>query len=102
MALARALVADPAALLLDEPLSNVDVELRLEMIALLRELLLERRRTVLLVTHDLRQAGALAHRVAVLEGGQLVQVGTLDELEARPATKFVEALLADRGQRSLP
>jgi len=102
VALARALVADPIALLLDEPLSNVDVALRLELIALLREILSERRRTVLLVTHDLRDAAELAHRVAVIEGGHLVQVGTVDELQARPATKFVEALLADRGQRSLP
>ena len=100
VALARALVADPVALLLDEPLSNVDVALRLELIALVRELLSERPRTVVLVTHDLREAAALAHRVAVLEGGRLVQVGTVDEIQARPATKFVEALLSDRGPRS--
>src|SRR5882724_10755268 len=94
---ARALVGEPAAVLLDEPLSNVDVMLRQELIALLRELLNERRLAVLLVTHDLREAGAVANRVAVLEAGRLVQVGTIPELQARPATKFVEALLADRG-----
>jgi ABC-type Fe3+/spermidine/putrescine transport system ATPase subunit len=97
VALARALVGEPAALLLDEPLSNVDVMLRQELIALLRELLDERRCAVLLVTHDLREAGALANRVAVLEAGRLVQVGTMADLQARPATRFVEALLADRG-----
>jgi len=96
VALARALVGEPVALLLDEPLSN-DVMLRQELIALLRELLNERRLAVLLVTHDLREAGAVANRVAVLEAGRLVQVGTIPELQARPATKFVEALLADRG-----
>ena len=97
VALARALVADPAALLLDEPLSNVDVALRLELIALLSELLTERRRTVLLVTHDLREAAALAHRVAVIEDGHVAQIGTIGELQERPATRFVEALLSDRG-----
>jgi len=97
VALARALVGEPVALLLDEPLSNVDVMLRQELIALLRELLDERRLAVVLVTHDLREAGALANRVAVLEAGRLVQAGTIPELQARPATRFVEALLADRG-----
>jgi ABC-type Fe3+/spermidine/putrescine transport system ATPase subunit len=97
VALARALVGQPVALLLDEPLSNVDVMLRQELIALLRQLLDERRRAVLLVTHDLREAGALANRIAVLEAGRLVQVGTMADLQARPATRFVEALLADRG-----
>ncbi len=97
VALARALVAEPEGLLLDEPLSNVDVMLRQELIALLRELLADQRRAVLFVTHDLREAGALADRVAVLEAGRLVQVGTMTELQTRPATKFVEVLLADRG-----
>jgi len=96
VALARALVGEPRALLLDEPLSNVDVALRAELIALLRELLAERRRPALLVTHDLREAGALADRVAVIEQGRLVQIGTIPEIQARPATRFVEALLADR------
>ncbi|TMA24904.1 MAG: ABC transporter ATP-binding protein [Deltaproteobacteria bacterium] len=97
VALARALAADPRALLLDEPLSNVDVLLRRELIALLREVLAERQLPVLLVTHDLREAGALADRVAVMDAGRLVQIGTIAELQARPATRFVEALLADRG-----
>ena len=96
VALARALVTDPGALLLDEPLSNVDVALRRELIALLREVLPDRRRPTLLVTHDLREAQELANRIAVIEAGELVQVGTIDELGARPATRFVEALLADR------
>ncbi len=84
VALARALVGEPVALLLDEPLSNVDVMLRQELIALLRELLDERRLAVVLVTHDLREAGALANRVAVLEAGRLVQAGTIPELQGPP------------------
>jgi len=74
------------------------VALRRELIALLHELLAERRRAVILVTHDLREAAALANRVAVIEAGRLVQVGTIDDLQARPATQFIEALLADRRQ----
>jgi len=96
VALARALAAEPIALLLDEPLSNVGVALRRALVVLLQELLAERRRAILLVTHDLREAAALASRVAVIEGGRLVQAGTIDELQARPATPFVRALLADR------
>jgi iron(III) transport system ATP-binding protein len=95
VALARALAAEPKALLLDEPLANVDVALRRELIALLQELLSDRRCAVLLVTHDLREAAALASRVAVIESGRVVQAGTIEELQARPATRFVEALLAD-------
>jgi len=64
---------------------------------LLREVLAERRLPVLLVTHDLCEAGALADRVAVLDAGRLVQIGTIADLQARPATRFVEALLTDRG-----
>jgi molybdate transport system ATP-binding protein len=94
--MARALVTDPAALLLDEPLFNVDVALRRELMALLCEVLSERRRSTLLVTDDLREAQELANRIAVIKGGEFGQVVTIDELQARPATKFVEALLADR------
>src|SRR5207302_11255006 len=94
VALARALVGEPRGLY-STSRSNVDDALRAELIALLRELLAERRRAFLFVTHDLREAGALANRVAVIEQGPLVQIGTMADLQARPATKFVEALLAD-------
>jgi iron(III) transport system ATP-binding protein len=94
VAIARALVTSPAALILDEPLSSLDVVLARELIDLLRELL--RERAALYVTHEPREV-ALAHRVAVLEAGTIVQIGTPAELRAQPATPFVEAIARDLG-----
>lgn len=95
VAIARALVLHPAAVLLDEPLANVDVDLRRELLALFRELFAERGTTVLHVTHDLREAVALAHRFVIVEGGRIVQDGPLAGLEAAPATPFVRSLVED-------
>jgi ABC-type Fe3+/spermidine/putrescine transport system ATPase subunit len=97
VAIARALVLEPQAVLLDEPLSNVDVDLKRELLKLFRELLRERRTTTLYVTHDLREAAALGDRIGVMEEGRIVQDGTLDELRARPANDFVRALVDDLG-----
>ena len=95
VAIARALVLEPQAVLLDEPLSNLDVDLKRELLKFFRELLRERGTTTLYVTHDLREAAALSDRIAVMEGGRIVQDGTLDELRARPANDFVRALFDD-------
>jgi ABC-type Fe3+/spermidine/putrescine transport system ATPase subunit len=95
VAIARALVLDPGAVLLDEPLASVDVELKRDLLSLLRDLFRERSATVLHVTHDLREAAALADRFAVLEEGRLVQEGGLDDLRRVPATPFVRALVID-------
>ena len=95
VAIARALVQEPRAVLLDEPLSNVDVELRRELLGLFGELFRERGATVLYVTHDLREAAAMAGRVAILEAGRVVQEGSLGDLRGAPATPFVRALVAD-------
>jgi ABC-type sulfate/molybdate transport systems ATPase subunit len=95
VAIARALVLHPAAVLLDEPLANVDVDLRRELLALFRELFAERGTTVLHVTHDLREAVALGRRFVVVEGGRIVQQGALAGLEAAPATPFVRSLVED-------
>jgi iron(III) transport system ATP-binding protein len=97
VAIARALVLEPEAVLLDEPLSNVDVDLRQELLTLFRTLFRERQASVLYVTHDLREAEAIADRIAVLEGGRLVQHGTAADLRRQAATPFVEALVADAG-----
>ncbi len=97
VAIARALVLEPRAVLLDEPLSNVDVDLKRELLRLFRKLLRERGTTALYVTHDLREAAALSDRIGVMEGGRIVQDGTLDELRARPANDFVQTLLDDLG-----
>jgi iron(III) transport system ATP-binding protein len=95
VAIARALVQEPRAVLLDEPLSNVDVELRRELLALFGELFQERGSTVLYVTHDLREAATVSRRVAILEAGRVIQEGSLDDLRGAPATPFVRALVAD-------
>ena len=95
VAIARALVLEPRAVLLDEPLSNLDVGLKRELLSVFRDLLKEQRTTALYVTHDLREAAALGDRIAVMERGKIVQEGTLESLRARPATGFVRALLDD-------
>jgi ABC-type sugar transport system ATPase subunit len=88
VAIARALVARPRAILLDEPLANVDVALAAELLALFRSVLRGQRVTTIYVTHDPREAAALADRIAVLEGGRVTQIGTLDEIRSEPATSF--------------
>jgi iron(III) transport system ATP-binding protein len=95
VAIARALVTEPRAVLLDEPLASVDVDLKRELRALLRELFRERGTTAVYVTHELREAAAVAHRFAVLEAGRVVQEGGLGDLTRAPATAFVRALVQD-------
>ena len=75
VAIARALVLEPRAVLLDEPLASIDVDLRRELLALLRELFAENGTTAIHVTHDLREAVAIASRFAVMEEGRIVQQG---------------------------
>ncbi|MGQ0612925.1 MAG: ABC transporter ATP-binding protein [Planctomycetaceae bacterium] len=95
VAIARALVLDPVAVLLDEPLASLDVVLKRELLTVLRAVLREAGATAVYVSHDPREAAALADRVAVLEGGRIVQTGTLDDLRADPATDFVTGLIAE-------
>ena len=97
VAIARTLVADPRAVLLDEPLSNLDVGLKQELIALFRELLRERNTTAVYVTHDPREAQTLAARTAILDGGRIVHLGTLDELRGRDDLPFARSLVAALG-----
>lgn len=93
VAIARALVTTPTALLLDEPLANVDVALKEDMLSLLAELLSERATPALYVTHDPREAARLARRMVVVEDGAIAQEGTLAELRAHPATPFIRRLI---------
>jgi ABC-type sulfate/molybdate transport systems ATPase subunit len=102
VAIARALVLEPRALLLDEPLANVDVDLKRELLVLLRELVRESGATVVHVTHDLREAMAIAQRFAVMEAGRIVQQGGIAELRGAPATPFVRSLLDDLDDRGSP
>lgn len=89
VALARALATDPRVLLLDEPLSALDPETKEGLQCELRELHRRVKVTVVHVTHDFEEAVALGSRVAVLNGGQIVQVGTPDEVLRRPKSEFV-------------
>lgn len=95
VAIARALVPDPDAILLDEPASNLDVVLKRDLLRMFRQVLKEREGTALYVTHDPREAASLGDRIAIMEKGQIVQVGELRQLRALPANDFVRALVED-------
>ncbi len=89
VALARALVAGPGLLLFDEPLSNLDADLRERLRVEIATLTRETGATALYITHDQAEAFALADRIGVLDRGRLVQVGTAEDLYREPATPFV-------------
>ena len=103
VALARALAVNPRVLLLDEPLSNLDAKLRLEMRQELRDLHERTKLTMIYVTHDQGEALALGSRIAVLNAGRIEQVGSGAELLTQPATNFVHDFLGGihllRGRR---
>jgi thiamine transport system ATP-binding protein len=96
VALARALAPSPRALLLDEPLGSLDGPLRDRLQDDLRELFEQLRLTAVHVTHDVAEAFALGHRVAVLRAGRIAQVATPNELWARPADAWVARFLGMR------
>lgn len=102
VALARALVREPAVYLLDEPLSNLDLELRMETRGELKALHARVGGTVVHVTHDQSEALALGHRIAVLHQGRIEQVGTPDEIWRAPATAFVARFVGSPGMNLVP
>jgi ABC-type Fe3+/spermidine/putrescine transport system ATPase subunit len=93
VALARALVFSPKVLLLDEPLSNLDAQLREEMRRELKALQQRVRITVIFVTHDQIEALSLSDRIAIMKFGELEQVGTPEQVYYYPATPFVRDFL---------
>jgi iron(III) transport system ATP-binding protein len=93
VAVARALVIEPEILLLDEPLSNLDANLREEMRFEIRRLHEHFGITTLYVTHDQAEAMVISDRIAVLERGRVVQVGTARELFEQPRSRFVAAFV---------
>jgi osmoprotectant transport system ATP-binding protein len=93
VAFARALAADPDVILLDEPFGALDALTRVELQREFLELRLRLNKTMLLVTHDLREAFRLAGRVAVMKDGRLLQIATPDALLQDPANEYVKGLL---------
>ncbi|MCX5661455.1 MAG: ABC transporter ATP-binding protein [Planctomycetota bacterium] len=95
VALARALVIEPSVLLLDEPLSNLDAKLRLEMRSQIRQICKAANITAVYVTHDQKEALSMADGMAVLRDGKLVQVGEPRAMYERPANRFVADFLGE-------
>jgi iron(III) transport system ATP-binding protein len=95
VALARALAPQPRLLLMDEPFSSLDGRLRDQVRDETLELLRATETTTIVVTHDPREAVRIADRIALLRGGRLVQVGSPEDLYARPATRFAAAFFSD-------
>ena len=93
VAIARALAADPSVILLDEPFGALDALTRLELHRQFLDLKKTLGKTTVLVTHDLAEAFRLADRIGVMRAGRLLQLGSPEELAARPADPYVQALL---------
>jgi ABC-type Fe3+/spermidine/putrescine transport system ATPase subunit len=95
VALARAIVIQPRVLLFDEPLSNLDAQLRVQMRSEIRRLQKELEITTVYVTHDQEEAMAISDRIAIMNAGQIVQVGTAEDLYRRPVSPFVATFLGE-------
>ncbi len=95
VALARALVIRPRCVLLDEPLSNLDARLRLEMRSEIRRVCKENGLTAIYVTHDQKEALSISDRMAVLEGGRIAQIGTPEQVYRRPKTRVVADFIGE-------
>jgi spermidine/putrescine transport system ATP-binding protein len=95
VALARALVTEPSVLLLDEPLGALDLKLRQEMQLELKKLQRELKITFLYVTHDQEEALKMSDRLAVMQGGRVLQVGSPQEIYERPASRFVADFIGE-------
>jgi iron(III) transport system ATP-binding protein len=95
VALARALVIRPRCLLLDEPLSNLDAKLRLEMRNEIRRVCKEAGLTAIYVTHDQKEALSISDRMAILEDGRIAQVGTPEEVYRRPRSQVVADFIGE-------
>jgi putative spermidine/putrescine transport system ATP-binding protein len=96
VAIARAIVIEPPVILMDEPLSNLDAKLRLEMRAEIKRIHRDLGRTTIYVTHDQDEALSLADRIVVLNDGRTQQIGTPEELYARPANLQVARFMGYR------
>ena len=95
VALARALVIRPRCLLLDEPLSNLDAKLRQSMREEIRRLCKSAGLTTIYVTHDQKEALAIADRIAVMQAGRILQIGTPTEIYRRPRSRAVATFIGE-------
>ncbi len=95
VALARALVIRPRCLLLDEPLSNLDAKLRLEMRMEIRRICKQAGLTAIYVTHDQKEALSVADRLAVMRDGVIEQIGTPEEVYRAPVNRFVAGFIGE-------
>jgi multiple sugar transport system ATP-binding protein len=101
VAMGRAIVRDPQVFLFDEPLSNLDAKLRVQMRAEIRELHQRLKTTTVYVTHDQIEAMTMADRIVVMQGGRIEQVGAPLELYDRPANTFVAGFIGSPAMNML-
>lgn len=102
VALARAMVRRPRCFLFDEPLSNLDAQLRIRMRAELREIHNQRPTTTIYVTHDQEEASVLADRIIVLRHGRVMQTGTPHEIYSHPCCRFVAGFIGSPQMNFIP
>src|SRR3954447_9028410 len=102
VAMGRALARDPKLFLFDEPLSNLDAKLRVEMRAEIKLLHQRTKTTTVYVTHDQVEAMTLGDRIAVMKDGVVQQFGTPDDIYARPATRFVAEFIGSPAMNMIP
>lgn len=95
VAVGRTIIREPKAFLMDEPLSNLDANLRVQTRFEIRELQQRLGTTTVYVTHDQEEAMSVADRIAVMDDGELQQVGTPEEIYKRPANEFVAGFIGD-------
>ena len=93
VALARAFVIEPSVLLMDEPLSNLDAKLRVQMRSVIKKLQRRLGITTIYVTHDQEEALAISDRIAVMKDGVIMQIGTPNEIYAKPQNPFVAGFI---------
>jgi len=102
VAIGRAMVRDPAVFLFDEPLSNLDAQLRAQMRLEIKKLHQTLGRTIVFVTHDQIEAMTLADRIVIMKDGNILQVGTPDEVYRRPVDTFVARFIGSPSMNLLP
>lgn len=102
VAVARALAMEPGVILMDEPLSNLDALLRMEMRAELKGVLAESKTTTIYVTHDQVEAMSMADRIAVMNGGKIVQAANAVQVYRNPAARFVGSFIGNPPMNFLP